>query len=44
MVAAFSLNAKNQELVIANAIKSADKFAKKHKIVQIFLVGVSYDA
>lgn len=44
VVAAFSLNAKNKELVIKNAIKSAEDLAKQYKISQIFVVGVSYDA
>ncbi|MGC1550793.1 MAG: hypothetical protein WA777_19905 [Rhodanobacter sp.] len=44
VIAAFSLNAVNHELVIRNAINSAGKLAKKHKISQIFIVGVSYDA
>lgn len=43
VIAAFSLNSKNQELVINNAVKAAEKLAAKHQISQIFLVGVSYE-
>lgn len=43
VVAAFSINAANPELVIKNAITKAKALASAHQITQIYLVGVTYD-
>lgn len=42
VIAAFSLNAANQELVISNAVSAAVALATKHGIKQLFVVGVSH--
>ncbi|WP_223266774.1 hypothetical protein [Luteimonas gilva] len=44
VVAAFSINAANPDIVIKNAITKAKALAGTHKISQIYLVGVVYDA
>ncbi|CTP91595.1 hypothetical protein XTPLMG728_2953 [Xanthomonas translucens pv. poae] len=44
VIAAFSLVGNNHDLIMKNALKSALGLSKKHKLSQIFLVGVSNDA
>lgn len=44
VVAAFSVNAVNPQRVIENAITNAKALAHTHKIAQIYLIGVTYDA
>lgn len=43
VIAAFSLNGKNHDLIMKNALSSATAMAKKHGLKQVFLVGVSND-
>ncbi|WP_394000232.1 hypothetical protein ACF3M1_09965 [Luteimonas sp. WGS1318] len=42
VVAAFSLNAENQDRVISNAVSAAVTLASKYGIKQVFVVGVSH--
>jgi hypothetical protein len=44
VVAAFSLNSTNHELVLRNAVKSAEALAKKHDLKSVYIVGVARDS
>jgi hypothetical protein len=44
VVAAFSVNSSNKDLVMKNACKSAKGLAGAHEIAKIYLVGVSHEA
>lgn len=44
VVAAFSLNAAQKDVVLGNAVSSAVALAVKYKLRQVFIVGVSHEA